>query len=271
MMTGQKVGFIGTGTITDAIVRGLLREPAALSQVVVSPRNAEIAAKLAMDFASVTVAADNQSIVKNCDTIVFAVRPQIAKDVVRSLSLSFRDGQAVISVMAATNRATLLGWIGSDVRLTQAFPLPFVAERRGITAVYPRDRGTAAIFQVLGGVVQCDSGREYELLAAASSLMATYFSIMDGASEWVAEKGLSRDKARSYLAPLFYELSRAALEAPSGTPFAELSREFATRGGLNEQVLSDFEKHGGADALKTALDRVLARIEKGFPPEHAKP
>ncbi|MEX2696673.1 pyrroline-5-carboxylate reductase [Rhizobium mongolense] len=269
MMTGQKVGFIGTGAITDAMVRGLLREPAALSHVIVSPRNAEIAAKLAMDFASVTVAADNQSIVKSCDTIVFAVRPQIAKDVVRSLS--FRDGQAVISVMAATDRATLLGLIGSDVRLTQAIPLPFVAERRGITAVYPRDRETAAIFQVLGGVVQCDSGREYELLAAASSLMATYLSIMDGASAWVTGKGLSRDKTRSYLAPLFFELSRAALEAPSGVPFAELSRAFATRGGLNEQVLSDFEQHGGADALKTALDHVLARIEKGFLPERAKP
>ncbi|ESW68362.1 pyrroline-5-carboxylate reductase [Mesorhizobium sp. C280B] len=267
-MTGRKFGFIGTGTITDAIVRGLLREPAALSRVLVSPRNAEVAAKLATDFSSVTVAADNHSIVKGCDTVVLAVRPQIAKDVVRSLP--FRNGQTVISVMAATDRATLIDWIGSKVGLTQAIPLPFVAERRGITAVYPRDPETAAIFKVLGGVVQCDSGKEYELLAAASALMATYFGIMHGASEWLAWKGLSRDKARSYLAPLFTELSRVALEAPSGVPFAELSRAFATRGGLNEQVLGDFEKHGGADALKTALDHVLARIEKGFPPEHVK-
>ncbi|WP_192384585.1 pyrroline-5-carboxylate reductase [Mesorhizobium silamurunense] len=268
-MSGQKVGFIGTGTITDAIVRGLLREPAALSRFMVSPRNAEIAAKLARDFAAVTVATDNQSIVKSCDTIVLAVRPQIARDVVRSLS--FRTGQAVISVMAATNRTTLLGWIGSDVRLTQTIPLPFVAERRGITAIYPRDRETAAIFKVLGSIVQCDSGREYELLAAASSLMATYFGIMNGALEWVTGKGLSRDKSRAYLLPLFSELSRTALEAPSGVAFAELSRAFATRGGLNEQVLSDFEKHGGADALKTALNHVLARIEKGFSSEHVKP
>ncbi|MER9293627.1 pyrroline-5-carboxylate reductase [Mesorhizobium sp. M0510] len=268
-MTGQKVGFIGTGTITDAIVRGLLREPAALSHVVVSPRNPDIAATLAKDFASVTVAVDNQSIVKSCDTIVLAVRPQVAKAVVRPLS--FQNGQAVISVMAATDRATLLGWIGSDVRLTQAFPQPFVAERRGITAVYPRDHETAAIFEVLGGVVQCDSGRDYELLAAASSLMATYFGIMDVVAEWVTGKGLSRDKARSYLAPLFSELSRVAQEASSGVPFAELSRAFATRGGLNEQVLADFEKNGGTDALKTALDHVLASIEKGFPPEHVKP
>ncbi|MBW8789318.1 MAG: pyrroline-5-carboxylate reductase, partial [Rhizobium leguminosarum] len=40
-----------------------------------------------------------------------------------------------------------------------------------------------------------------------------------------------------------------------------LSREFATKGGLNEQVFSDFEKKGGLVALTAALDGVLARIE----------
>ncbi|MET3597908.1 pyrroline-5-carboxylate reductase [Mesorhizobium shonense] len=101
--------------------------------------------------------------------------------------------------------------------------------------------------------------------------MATYFGIMNGASEWLAAKGMPGDKARSYLAPLFTELSKTALEAPSDIPFAELSRAFATRGGLNELVLADFQKHGGLDALRAALDEVLGRIEKGFSPERVRP
>jgi len=39
-----------------------------------------------------------------------------------------------------------------------------------------------------------------------------------------------------------------------------MSREFATAGGLNEQVLRDFKDKGGAAALTQALDRVLGRI-----------
>lgn len=42
--------------------------------------------------------------------------------------------------------------------------------------------------------------------------------------------------------------------------FIDLSREFATKGGLNEQVLNDFNDNGGSDALKQALSRVLDRI-----------
>jgi pyrroline-5-carboxylate reductase len=255
----QKIGFIGTGAITDAMVRGLLAAPAAVAQVMVSTRNAEISAKLAADFPAVLVSDNNQAIVDGCDTVVLAIRPQIAEEVIRPLR--FQSGQRVLSVVAATGRPALLDWIGADVQLTQAIPLPFVSRRKGVTAVYPPDSDTAAIFNVLGTAVECDSKEEYDLLAAVSALMASYFGIMQRATEWVAGKGLPEEKGRAYLAPLFAELSQTALAAGGDIPFIELSREYATKGGLNEQVFRDFEHHGGSDALARALDRVHERIK----------
>lgn len=129
MSLPQKIGFIGTGAITDAMVRGLLARPTALPHVVVSQRSADISARLAVDFPQVIISGDNQAIVDGCDTVMLAIRPQIAEEVIRPLR--FRDGQKVISVVAATSRESLLDWIGADVRLTQAIPLPFVARRKG--------------------------------------------------------------------------------------------------------------------------------------------
>lgn len=256
----QKIGFIGTGAITDAMVRGLLAEPAAVRHVMVSMRSADISARLAADFPAVIVAGDNQSIVDDCDTVMLAIRPQIAEEVIRPLR--FRDGQAVISVVAATGRDALLDWIGADVHLSQAVPLPFVAERTGVTAVYPPDADTAALFDMLGNAVECETKAEYDLLAAASALMATYFGLMDRTTRWLAENGLPAEKGRAYLAPLFASLSGKAVAAGAHVPFIELSHEFATKGGLNEQVFRDFEEHGGSDALTHALDRVLQRITR---------
>lgn len=258
MTLPRKIGFIGTGAITDAMVRGLLADPAAISEAMVSARNAATAVQLAADFPAVTVAGDNQSIVDGCDTVMLAIRPQIAEAVVRPLR--FRPGQTVISVVAATDRARLLDWIGADVRLAQAIPLPFVARRSGATAIYPPSLQAAAIFDVLGNAVECDTREEYDLLAAASALMATYFGIMHRATEWLAGKGMPEGKARAYLSPIFSQLSLTALEAGPDLPFTELSREYATKGGLNEQVLLDFERNGGSAALIKALDRVHARI-----------
>lgn len=256
-MTIGSIGFIGTGAITEAIVRGLLREPAFVAKAILSPRNADVAGRLAAEFPSVEIASDNQSVVERSRIIVLAIRPQIAQEVVRKLK--FNGGQLVISVIAATSRDELHEWMGAGPRLVQAIPLPFVAERQGVTVIYPPDADVAAIFDVLGSAVICANKEEYDLLAAASAVMSTYFGVMSMLEDWLAEKGLGRSQARSYIAPLFASLAKCADRADSA-PFVVLSREFATRGGLNEQVLSDFERHGGRLALSSALDAVLARI-----------
>ncbi len=257
-MSVNSIGFIGTGAISEAMVRGLLAAPAYASEIYVSPRSADVAAKLTRDFASVRIANDNQGVVDASDIVFLAVRPQIAEGVIRQLS--FKEGQLVISVIAATDRETLLEWTSGSVQLVQAIPLPFVAERQGVTALYPPDKGVAALFDTLGTAVQCESRKEYDLLAAASAMMSTYFGVMQFTTTWLEKSGLENAKALAYVAPLFASLAQTA-NKPGVVSFGSLSREFATKGGLNEQVLANFEKNGGRDALTAALDGVLARIE----------
>jgi pyrroline-5-carboxylate reductase len=254
----KTIGFVGTGTITEAMVRGLLAEPAYVSTIHVSPRNAEIATRLAADFRSIVIVPDNQAVIDSSDMVCLAIRPQIAEDVIRALK--FRPNQSVLSVIAATDRGTLQEWIQTDVHLIQAIPLPFVANRQGVTAIYPPDAEVADLFDTLGRAVQCASNKEYDLLAAASALMSTYFGFMAFSAGWLEANGLERSKGQVYLSALFHSLAQRA-DRPDVSSFEELSTGFATVGGLNEQVLSHFGDNGGGEALKSALDSVLARIE----------
>ncbi|WP_112436920.1 pyrroline-5-carboxylate reductase [Rhizobium sp.] len=254
----MKIGFVGTGTITEAMVKGMLGSSLDLSKITVSPRNGEIAARLAASSPLVEIGADNQAVVDAADILFLAIRPQISEEVTRGLR--FRAGQSVVSVIAATDRAKLEDWIDAPVEITQAIPLPFVAERAGVTAIYPGNDTVAAIFSALGSAVACETRAEYDLLAAASSLMATYFGILDRTTGWLADQGMPADKARAYLAPLFLSLAQQAVKHGE-TPLDELKEEFSTKGGLNEQVFEDFDHKGGSSALIAALDRVLARIK----------
>ncbi|MCG5478461.1 pyrroline-5-carboxylate reductase [Sinorhizobium alkalisoli] len=253
----MRIGFVGTGAITEAMVTGIVGSAPAVAQIVVSPRNAEIAARLASRFPSVQVATNNQQVVDASDILFLAIRPQIAEEVIRELA--FRKGQTIVSVVAATDRARLLGWIREDVQLTQAIPLPFVADCKGVTAIYPPNNEIAAIFDALGSAVECETKDEYDLLAVASALMGTYFGILERATGWLTEKGMAREKARAYLAPLLSSLAQKAAAADQ-TALDALRREFSTPGGLNEQVFEDFDRNGGSRALSDALERVLARV-----------
>ncbi|MBB4570808.1 pyrroline-5-carboxylate reductase [Rhizobium leucaenae] len=204
----KAIGFVGTGAITEAMVHGLLAKPAYVSEIHLSPRNAETAARLAAKFDSVAVASENQTVVDHSDIVVLAIRPQIAESVIRELR--FRDGQSIVSVVATLERQSLLDWIGADVDLVQAIPLPFVADRQGVTAIYPADREIAALFDALGAAIQCESRKEYDLLAAASAMMSTFFGVMEFTTEWLEKNGLHRSKGQAYIAPLFTSLAVSA-------------------------------------------------------------
>src|ERR1700736_1555768 len=83
--SNMKLGFIGTGEITSSIVTGLCSSVTMPHSIRLSPRNTAIAKKLANRFNGVSISSGNQEVLDHCDTIVIAVRPQVARDVLSEL------------------------------------------------------------------------------------------------------------------------------------------------------------------------------------------
>lgn len=251
-------GFIGTGTITEAMVEGMVASSLDFEKIVVSPRNAETAARLAEKFDKVVEAESNQAVARSCDVIVLAVRPQIAEVVLSEISIS--PDVKLISVIAATSHEKLAACTGhSEETIVRAIPLPFVSFRDGVTAVFPSDPVAEALFNAMGTAVTCATKHEFDLLAAASSTMGTYFGILERLTYWLKQNGMEETKAQSYLLPLFGSLAQVSTRSPEKN-FRSLREEFSTKGGLNEQVFRDFDLNGGSNALTSALDNVLNRI-----------
>jgi pyrroline-5-carboxylate reductase len=245
------LGFIGTGTLAAAMVEGL-----GGGDILLSPRGATIASDLAARFPGVTIAASNQAVVDGSDMVILSIRPEVAEDVVRGLG--FRPGQKILSLVAATQIDSIRDWIGFDLPIIRAIPLPFVATRQCVTPIHPPDAEVAALFNRLGTAVDCRTLDEFDLFGVASALMATYFGVLDTAHGWLVRQGLSPQVSRTYLAGLFANLGRVATS--SSSDFATLLEEHSTKGGLNEQVFQDFVAQNGAAALTDALDRVLTRV-----------
>lgn len=253
-------GFIGTGIITEAIVTGALRAHESISKITISPRNADIAARLAQASPLVCVAPDNQSVIDDSDVVFLAVRPQIAEGVIRSLK--FSNGQRIVSLIATVQIETLASWINAEVMITRVIPLPFVADLQGVTAIYPPNREVAAFFAPLGGVLEAQTLQKFDLFGVASALMGSYFGILETTARWFEQQGMPYESARAYLGPLWLSLSQAAVQAPE-VPFTSLRSAFSTKGGLNEQMFEVFDRSGGTVALTQALDQVLARVRAG--------
>jgi pyrroline-5-carboxylate reductase len=101
----MKIGFIGTGTISEAIVTGIANSNLAVEAICVSPRSKQKAGRLTASFPIVSAASDNQKVSDICDVVFLAVRPQVAQSVLEELR--FRDDQTLISLIATLNRDQL--------------------------------------------------------------------------------------------------------------------------------------------------------------------
>ncbi|MGH2341015.1 pyrroline-5-carboxylate reductase [Segnochrobactraceae bacterium EtOH-i3] len=256
----MRLGFVGTGTLTEAIITGLVQARPDIDTLLVSPRNAETSARLAAAYPAVRVAADNQAVLDGCDAVILAIRPQIAEEVIRPLV--FRPDHHVISVVATVQIETLADWIGGPVAgLCRAVPLPFVAALTGPTLIFPPDKVAVGLFGPLGTAIETDDIAPFDRLATASALMGTYFGVLETAARWLEANGVAYEQGKAYLTGLYSGLAHAMQTSPA-TTFEELRHEFSTRGGLNEQVFRVFVAHGGKTALEDGLDAVLARSMK---------
>lgn len=251
----MRLGFIGTGTITAHIVRGLQGSALADWPVVLSPRNAETATALAT-LPGVTIAASNQAVVEACDIVILAVRPQIAHDVLSGLRIG--PDQLVISLIAGLHLPQIAALTGA-ARIARAIPLPFVEQRQGVTPVYPADPIALRLFAALGTALPVGDLAAYDAYAAASALMGSYFGILQTAQGWMVGQGLPDEAAASYLRGLFGSLGDV-LRA-SDADFASLRADHSTRGGLNEMVFDHFAKAGATEALEAALTAAFNRVQ----------
>ncbi|MEK1853453.1 MAG: pyrroline-5-carboxylate reductase [Phyllobacterium sp.] len=255
----MRLGFLGSGAITEAVITGLVKSRSDVGTIVISPRNSGVASRLAQTFPIVRVGDGNQDVVDSADIVFLAIRPQIAEEVITELN--FREDQHVVSFIAAIQLKTLAEWVRAPVRITRAIPLPFVAELQGATAIYPPDEQIADLFSSLGTAVQAKDLKQYDLLGAASALMGTYFGLLETSARWLEAKGMPYDQASTYLKQLFTGLSEATGASPAQS-FDAMRWDFSTKGGLNEQVFTEFEAKGGTKALTQALESVLERIQQ---------
>ena len=250
------IGFLGTGAISAAMVTGLSTPGGCCPTIRLSPRNSTVAADLDRRFENVAVCASNQELLDTCDTVVLAVRPQVAEEVLAGLR--FHPRHTIISVIAGYSARRLGELVQPAASLSRAVPLPSVAQRRSPIAVYPAKGPAVDLFSSLGYVVGVDSEEQLNAFGAATSTMAAYFGFVGQVASWLVEKGIGEEQARQYMARVFAGLADAGLEHANCT-FEELAIAHATPGGLNERVLRDLTERGVFDRLNEALDGVYRR------------
>ena len=252
-----RVGFIGVGTIAEALITGMCAAGEQRATFLLSPRNADIAKRVAERFSFVEVARDNQAVIDGSDIIFLAVRPQVAADVLGTLK--FRKDQRIVSLIATFDVARLRTLVAPASTIARAAPLPAVARRLGPLTLYPPVPEIAKLLEGLGQLFQLQNESDLDAFWAVTGLMGSYLGLLDEIAGWLARKNLEETQVFPFVAAMFEALAVTAAER-AGDGFDRLVVEHSTPGGLNEQAYRELQAAGWTRLISQTLDLLHARI-----------
>ena len=106
---------IGGGNMARSLIGGLTNSGVSPGSLYVSDPSADSLKSFKDDF-GINTSSSNQALLDSCDIIVLAVKPQVMKDVVSSLSIS-ADKHPLLITIAAGIRVESQGKLAGRTRL----------------------------------------------------------------------------------------------------------------------------------------------------------
>lgn len=248
----MRIGFIGTGEIASAMVHGLAGQG---HQIMVSGRNADVAAGLAAAVPEVSI-AENAEVVAGSEVVFLCLMADVARQVLPELV--FHRGQAVISVMVDVplDQLDSLCAPATDIALT--IPLGAVATGGSMLPVYPESPALSALFGQSDTVIPVQSEQALNAHFAGSALSAPLLALMRSGAQWLGDQTGDAQAAEVYVAGVFEGFLRQM--RTEGLGFEALLQGLATEGGLNAHLKAHMLKAGAHEALAEGLEQLKPRL-----------
>ena len=255
----MKLGFIGTGKITSAVVTGICNSQIPYKKIIISNRNKSIAQNLRKKFKRVTIAKDNQEIVNVSNWIFLSVTPTVGKKIIKDLK--FRSTQTIISFISTITLAQLKKAIKVKAKIIRAIPLPPISLKKGPVPICPPNKKVKDFFNKIGTTVEIKNENSSINFWSTSGMMAPFYELLRVMTNWLVKRGVKRNNAQKYITSLFLALSEDAV-VNSKKDLKYLVKESQTPKGLNEQGVKELTKAGFYKSLEKTLNNIHKRLNK---------
>lgn len=246
------IGILGTGGLAALMVRGV---QGAGYRLILSPRNAEVSARLAEEYGC-EVAASNQALIDAVDGVFVSLPAATGAD--ELAKLTFRPGQPVLSAMAGTGLARLQSVIGPAQAAVSMMPGYANALGVGPSILCPDDGFWRPVLAATGPVIAFDDEAIFTAAATFGAFSGASFGFMAQVIGWFQAQGLPPDTARALVAATLRGNAEVVLRENRSLP--EIRSEVVTPGGISELLLTTLEEHEALQAWDEGLTRVLRRI-----------
>ncbi len=256
-------GFIGSGKMATALVRGMIRAGTAAPGSITVSDPVESARRTLAAEAGAKAEADNARVAEASDVLVLAVKPQSMADVLAELKPVVGPDHLVVSIAAGVTLGKLAEGLGPR-RLVRVMPNTPALIGEGASAYclgpHARPEDEAVVRSCLDAV-----GRSFRvsepLLDAVTGLSgsgpAFVYTVIEALSDGGVRMGLPRDVAAALAAQTVLGAAKMVIE--TGLHPSVLKDQVTSPGGTTIAGLHALERSGVRAGLMNAVEAATLR------------
>lgn len=258
-----KIGFLGFGTMSSAIARGLIASgypPSRLQWYNPSDRMAERALDLGMP----ERAPSAEFLIAESDVVFLGMKPQQAPMSLLPLQGAFRHGQVVVSMLAGLRIKDLAAQLPAGVALVRIMPNTPVALGKGVTGAVLGDQLPPAgrsmlrdVLERLGEVIWIDEVQMDALTSVTGSGPAFVFRLIEAFESAAAQQGFDKETARLMVRQTF--AGALDLLEDQGGDAAALRRAVTSKAGMTEAGLRVLDQSDPNGLMRRVLQATAGR------------
>jgi len=260
----MKFGFIGSGKMASALVRGVTQSgviPA--QQIVVTDVLPNLAQKLAKETGAMALAT-NAEVASAADALILCVKPQDALAALRGIDIK---GKLLISIVAGLPNAAMQEAAGTSARIIRVMPNTPALVHQG-AAAYALGAGATnedaavaeKIFGAVGKIVRVKEPLIDVVTGLSGSGPAYIYLVIEALADGAVLMGLPRDLALQLSAQTV--LGAASMVLQTGEHPSVLRDQVTSPGGTTIAALEALEAAGARAAFIAAIRAATERARE---------
>jgi pyrroline-5-carboxylate reductase len=258
-----KIGFIGGGNMAEAIIKGLIKGAMPAGRIMVSEPS-EVRREHLVEVFGIAPAVSNLELMQACDLIVFAIKPQIAAEVLDEIAGTYDESKLMVSILAGVTCATIEKYFQGAPRVVRVMPNTPALVGEGASAIC---RGYHAgkddldvvreLFETVGTVQVIDERQMDAVTGLSGSGPAYIYTVIEALADGGVREGLRRDIAHALAVQTV--VGAALMVRETGEHPAILRDRVCSPGGTAITGVSTLERNGLRTTLMEAVSAAAGR------------
>ncbi len=261
-----RYGFIGAGTMAEAIVNGMIAGGLCSgSEIVMSNRSIGKLEHMKETY-GVATTVDNNLVMQQAEYIILAVKPQQFAAVCDGLTMKPGTMQVIISIMAGKTIGSVKKQLGSCTvfRVMPNTPAKIGWGMTGATAEASATEEQRLVvqrmFETLGKVAFVEESHMDALGAVSGCGPAYMYQILEALADGAVLAGLPRNLAYELAAQTMAGSAMMVLE--TGEHPGVLKDQVTSPGGTTIRGIKAMEEHGVRNAMMEAVQQAYIRSKE---------